>query len=436
MSRELRKRRVPTYRVTRSLRIESTSVGPVFSWVDPRKRDRVHAPASPLDLLAVAVAQGRLSPFQAAWKGGATLEALYATLSRLDRKGVLHAPPTLLRRDPARFPYAGDDSVCTVTAAPFQWHITSDCDMNCRHCYDREARVTLPLEEALRTLDQIEQFCERHWIAGSIVFTGGNPFLHPGFLELYAEAVRRGFPVVVLGNPVRREQVEKLCEIRKPDCYQISLEGLREHNDWVRGPGSFDRGVRFLDVLRALGVPSCVMMTYTRANLDQALPLTRVLEGRADAFAGTPLSQVGSGAALDAPEPEAYRRFLYDWVAEARHNPALCLKDNLTNLVEQEQGGSRCGGCCTPYGCAAAFDAPVLLPDGEVHACRRLPSLLGNLRDMALEDIYQSEAAQRYRRGLSACDGCELLPRCGGCLAQARGASRDPYCWKHRNRVT
>ena len=77
-----------------------------------------------------------------------------------------------------------------------------------------------------------------------------------------------------------------------------------------------------------------------------------------------------------------------------------------------------------------------VLPDGEVHACRKFPSPIGHLDDSTLTEIYHSPTAQRYRLGSSACRTCDIRPVCGGCPAVSHGFGRDifaeidPYCFK------
>ena len=84
-----------------------------------------------------------------------------------------------------------------------------------------------------------------------MTFTGGNPLLHPQFNELYRAARELGFGTAILGNPTSRERLEEILAIGKPHFFQVSLEGLREHNDWIRGPGHFDRVMEFLEILRS-----------------------------------------------------------------------------------------------------------------------------------------------------------------------------------------
>ncbi len=77
-----------------------------------------------------------------------------------------------------------------------------------------------------------------------------------------------------------------------------------------------------------------------------------------------------------------------------------------------------------------------LLSDGEVHACRKFPSLIGNLKNASLEEVYESAAAVHYRRGRAACAGCPLHAAYGGCLAVIASlggdpfTTRDPFCFR------
>ncbi len=315
-----------------------------------------------------------------------------------------------------------------------QWHLTQACDLRCRHCYDRSSRQVLRLDDALRVIDELESFCASRGVRPKLTLSGGNPLLYPWFFELYTEAAARGIPVDLLGNPIPEAQLERLVAIRRPESFQVSLEGLRPHNDHIRGPGAFDRVTAFLPTLRRHGVPSAVMLTLTAANLEQVIPLGRVLNGLADRFTFNRLSQVGEGAALAQPTPERYRRFLSEYLEARRELPVLHLKDNLLNLSLALDGAPLFGGC-TGFGCGAAFNFVALLPDGEVHACRKLPSPLGNVLSKGLTALYDGPAAQRYRRGTRACEACGIRARCGGCPAVSFGTGldplvdRDPHCF-------
>ena len=127
---------------------------------------------------------------------------------------------------------------------------------------------------------------------------GSSLFPRQKFYQLYQEAVDRGFLVALLGNPMESRYIDRLLAIKRPEFYQVSLEGLREHNDYMRGSGHFDRVMAFLELLRSAGIFSMVMLTLTRANSPQVLALAEVLRARADLFTFNRLAMVGEGATL------------------------------------------------------------------------------------------------------------------------------------------
>jgi selenobiotic family peptide radical SAM maturase len=191
----------------------------------------------------------------------------------------------------------------------------------------------------------------------------------------------------------------------------------------------------FLDVLRDLNVYSMVMLTLTRDNMDQVIPLAGLLREKTGVFHFNRLALFGEGANLALPDRKRYRKFLEDYLAAAETNPVMGIKDNLINVLRREKGMDLFGGCAG-YGCGAAFNFVSLLADGEVHACRKLPSPIGNLYRMPLANIYDSEEARRYRLGPAACRDCDIRPACGGCLASTLSSGlnifedKDPFCFK------
>ena len=407
----------------------------VLIWRDPQTRETKVRTASCEDLLALKIVAEKIEPERVAEDGKVPFGKIKSVLDRAIEGGILLRPPSRIRRDPMDFSSGKftDSKYLSSPVFTLQWHITQACDLHCKHCYDRSPRGRLGLDEGRAILDDLASFCRDRNVDGQVSFTGGNPLLYPYFSELYREATEKGFTVAILGNPAPREQMEELVSIQRPSFFQVSLEGLPEHNDAVRGPGHFARVIEFLQVLRELAIYSMVMLTLTRDNLSQVLPLTEILRGKTDSFTFNRLSQVGEGTKLLLPAPAAYAAFLEDYRIAAETSPVLALKDNLMNILHFRKGLEPFGGC-TGFGCGAAFNFLTVLPDGEVHACRKLPSYLGNALDESLGKIYDSELARRYRAGPKACRACPIRPACGGCLAVVHShglnvfEDRDPYC--------
>jgi selenobiotic family peptide radical SAM maturase len=408
----------------------------VLLWRHPANGELMVRSAFDEDLLALKIVVEEIPPGKAAAQSHVPVHVIDAAIERGVGKGLLLAPPSGIRRDRSAFPTHAeiDESALSASVFTLQWHITQACDLHCRHCYDRSQREPIELAKAMALLDDFHGFCREHHVRGQISFTGGNPFLHHDFLNLYRAAVERGFGAAILGNPVPGKWLEDLVAIERPVFFQVSLEGLPEHNDWVRGPGHFDRSLGFLDLLREFGVYSIVMLTLTKHNIAQVLPLAEILREKTDLFTFNRLSKMGEGAHLQVPSKDEYITFLRTYADAASDNPVLGLKDNLINILRYRKGLQLFGGC-SGYGCGAAFNFITVLPDGKVHACRKFPSPIGDILHSSIGEIYGSQAARSYRAGCDACRSCAIRHGCGGCLASAYSfglnpsRDRDPYCF-------
>lgn len=408
----------------------------VMVWGDPKAgKPKVQA-ASHEDLLVLKVVVEGIDPKEVAAEGSLPVGAVDAAIHRAVSKGILLAPSSRIRRDANTFSVGENTDGRFLTSAVFtlQWHITQACDLHCKHCYDRSNRSPLKLDQGLRILDDLRDFCQDRHVRGQVSFTGGNPLLHPQFVELYRAATQRGLGVAVLGNPAPKKDIEELLAVQQPVFFQVSLEGLREHNDMIRGSGHFDRVMEFLSILRDLGVPSKVMLTLTAGNIDQVVPLGEMLRDLTDDFTFNRLSMVGEGANLRLPLQEDFVTFLAAYMEAAKRNPVIGLKDNLINII-RHQGGIEPFGGCTGYGCGAAFNFMAVLSDGQAHACRKFPSPIGNVFEQSIAEIYDSEIADQYRAGPASCRSCPIHLVCRGCLAVAYShglnvfEQRDPYCF-------
>lgn len=403
-------------------------------WQNPKDRKVLVEPASNEELLAIKVLAEDMTPEDAADAGEIPVGAIDRAILAAVENGLVLAPRSRIRRNEMFLPAGTPECFITAKTFTLQWHITNVCDLSCKHCYDRTKRSPLTLEQGKRVLRDFREFCRERHVRGNVCFTGGNPFLYPEFFSLYEATSAMGFSTAILGNPVPRSKIERLVAIQRPGYFQVSLEGEPSHNDDIRGRGFYLRVIEFLGMLRDMDVSSAVMLTLTKDNIDQVLPLAERLRGHAEYFTFNRLSCVGSGANLSLPTRERYIAFLHAFVDAAQANPIIGFKDNLINIVLHQMGKELFDGC-TGFGCGAAFNFLAILPDGEAHACRKFPSPLGNVFHKTITEIYDSETAERFRRGCRACDGCALKAVCGSCLSIASShgldmfEQQDPYCF-------
>lgn len=407
----------------------------VMVWRREGSRTAVAEPAGPEDLAALKVVGEGIDPASAEEMAHVEPGLMRKLLRAALAKGIILPPPSRIRRDAADVSNGRPlpEEAAAAETFTLQWHLTQTCDLSCRHCYDRSPRAELPLPRALDIIADFEAFCRDRHVAGQISLSGGNPLLYPHFHEVYARAAGAGFNLAILGNPASRADMDAILRIARPVYFQVSLEGLPEHNDSIRGQGHFRRVMEFLDLLRELDVQGQVMLTLTRDNMAQVLPLAEMLEGRVWGLSFNRLSPVGRGAALALPDPAAFRDFTAAYCDAAARLSVLSFKDNMLNVRLAETGRPTFGGC-TGFGCGAAFNFMALLPDGDVHACRKFPSPIGHIAAATLAGIYDGPAASSHRKRSLACRDCAITAVCGGCPAVVSGlgldisTDRDPYC--------
>lgn len=138
------------------------------------------------------------------------------------------------------------------------------CNIACRNCYiesspTNDAFVYISRAETAAFLDEIAQ---DGWPVTEIGFTGGEPFMNPDMIGMLADALDRGFSVLVLTNamqPMMRPAVrDGLLALRKSHGDRLTLRVSLDHytaalHDEERGPGAFDKTLEGIDWLAAQG---------------------------------------------------------------------------------------------------------------------------------------------------------------------------------------
>lgn len=240
--------------------------------------------------------------------------------------------------------------------------------------------------------------------------------------------------------------------LRELGCfqYQLSLDGLEAFHDHLRKPGSYRATLATLEPLRNAGIKTQLMATASRQNLNDILACMDIAADHGvSSFAFARYCATSPAKARELyPTPSEYRAFLRAyWDKKQAYERAGCkttfrTKDHLFTLLRWELGDFEvpewskrhpemvCGGC--HLGAKATICA-----NGDLLACRRMPSLVGNINSNTLWDVEEGEAMMRYSRmdAIATCKDCELLNWCRGCRAVGVNATgdlqaADPMRWK------
>lgn len=152
-------------------------------------------------------------------------------------------------------------------------NITRRCNLRCVHCYagsdNRAADNELSKGEWMRVLKDLADFgCP------VVLFSGGEPLMHPDIVELAQRTVDLGMRAVVStnGTLITPEIASRLAGIGL-SYVGISLDGGKDVHDSFRGlDGCFDRTLAGLKNAQEAGIKTGLRFTISARNVDE-IPL-------------------------------------------------------------------------------------------------------------------------------------------------------------------
>jgi len=142
-------------------------------------------------------------------------------------------------------------------------HVTDRCNLKCRHCFLGEAgHSELSLPEVAAIADQFESMQGLR-----LLVSGGEPLLHSSFWEINDYLRRKDVRVVLLtnGTLIDKEAASRLVAQE----VQISIDGMRESHDHIRGWGSFERSLDAIKHVTAAGIDVSIATMIHAKNIDE-----------------------------------------------------------------------------------------------------------------------------------------------------------------------
>ncbi len=336
-----------------------------------------------------------------------------------------------------------------------QWHITERCNFRCRHCYQESYDTPeMPYEKMIEVFDQYVALIKKWKIPRNRAFltiTGGEPFLHKDLFRFLGRVYKYSsiliWSILSNGSLIDCENI-KILKLLNIGAYQVSLEGMEENNDKIRGVGNFKKALEAVKVLVNEGVYVVISLTLTRENVNDIIPLALLLakNGVKD-FLIRRLVPFGNGlqlkgVLLSPSELQAFHKKMEDFGHQFyRANYGIkisfcCESPFFTEQVRPESSSLLCQRgeyCAVTRGMIVT-----LLPNGDLLACRRLPIILGNVLEASLEQLFYSERARSLRDKNQLpliCQSCSKFDYCYGgarCITYAYYDNLDmpdPQCW-------
>ena len=267
-------------------------------------------------------------------------------------------------------------------------------------------------------------------LRGHLNVTGGEPLLHPELFSLLDAAQKMKISTALLtnGTLINDHTAEKLADVGVT-YVQVSLDGMKETHDAIRGAGSFDRAVAGIRASLRRGLDTTVSFTAQNGNQGDFPALARFCRrlGVGKLWFDRvviPAAEDEKGLTLSAADYAA----LCETAAKRRYRGTVACIRALQFLPCKER---------RIYACTTGKRQLTLLADGTVLPCRRLPLPVGNIAAADFETIFRESALLRAlnEAGIpEACRACVWAEQCRGgakCVAYAKTGRwdvRDPDC--------
>lgn len=316
-----------------------------------------------------------------------------------------------------------------------QFHITNRCNLKCQHCYEGKIGhiVEWDEKEFELVINKLWSCFEKWGVKGEISLIGGEPTLHPNFYEMVNYLRGRGdvHGISILTNGVEIDS-RFVDEMVKNDCFvQISIDGISpKKHDAIRGEGNYRKTMENVKKMKAAGLELSAHYVLSKKTIPLSSEFfENLLQNGISQVAFSRLVPFGNASPIDMmSKTETHETF--DFIEKMRE-------------IYEPQGlrflNTRPLWC--NYGhegkCPVGFQTITILENGDVLPCRRLPIILGNIKEENFYKIwYTSEVLEniRNRKNIKTCGNCKNIDNCGGarCIAYSLTGdylAEDPQCW-------
>lgn len=156
-----------------------------------------------------------------------------------------------------------------ILAAPIKVFltITEKCNLSCKHCFGNFGTGTeMSLEHIKMILEKLKEVG-----VFQISITGGEPLIHSDICEILELVKSYGFTSQITTNGcfVDDKVISYIKNCNNMFRFSLSLEGLKDYHDSIRGLGSYDKVLKTIEKLKRNNIPFGINTVLTSKNIDQ-----------------------------------------------------------------------------------------------------------------------------------------------------------------------
>ena len=265
-----------------------------------------------------------------------------------------------------------DDAIKEHPLRQLFWECTLRCNHHCRHCGSdcKQTALTpdMPMADFAKVLDSVRAATDPHKVMINV--TGGEPLMRPDLEACGRMMYEKEFPwgMVTNGWGLTPERYKRLLQSGLR-AMTISLDGLEEDHDWMRGvPGSFKRASAAIKMVIdsgeiAFDVVTCVnRRSYPHLNeLKEYLIGLGLKEWRL--FTVFPVGRAAQDPELQLTGAEI--RGLMEFIKSTRKEGRIMAEFACEGFLGNYEGDVRSHF----YMCQAGVSVASVLADGSISAC-------------------------------------------------------------------
>ncbi|MFQ9298147.1 MAG: radical SAM protein [Clostridia bacterium] len=297
--------------------------------------------------------------------------------------------------------------------------VTYRCNARCTMC-NRYKAPSRPDEEI--SIETIKKLPKMYFTN----ITGGEPFIREDLPEIVKELYKKSDRIVISTNGFFTDRIIKLCEEFPNVGIRISIEGLEQTNNEIRGLNDgFNRGYSTLKKLVEMKHPDVGFgMTVQDKNAKDLVALYDLSNEMGMEFATASLHNSfyfveAKNIIHDRPMVAKEFEKLINKLLESK-SPKKWFRAYFNHgLINYIYGQKRL------LPCDMAFDTFFIDPYGDVMPCNgtKCKEVMGNLNEQSWDELWNSEKAEKVRNVVRHCSrNCWMI----GSVSPAM----HKYIWK------
>lgn len=302
--------------------------------------------------------------------------------------------------------------------------LTYACNEKCVHCYanipgQASNPVHISVDDYKRIIDELRTMGCMH-----LAFTGGDPFMHPDFLEIYEYARLKGFVCDIYTNGLyldsSEEAFSRIAKL-KPRAFYISLYGscAQTHDSVTLVPGSYDRTVSVVKRLVDGGIPVVLNMMILSMNSHQVDGMVALAKDMGAEYRIS-VSLIYRNDGDDGP---------MNYFVKNKETIKEILKASDDNFYSFDRSMGE-GIYQNERLCGAGVTSISIAPDGSVYPCVSLKNLLGSVLVDSIEVIWSGESRRDFLSELKwanthECSSCSARQVCLHCAGLSQAETGD-----------